>query len=72
VVDLAAARSAGSDANIAASLLGLRKDRAAIVIAHRLVTLNDIDRIMVIDRGRVAEHGTRGDLLQSLQRFADM
>jgi ABC-type multidrug transport system fused ATPase/permease subunit len=42
------------------------------VIAHRLVTLNDIDRIMVIDRGRVAEHETRDDLLQSLQRFADM
>ena len=61
-----------TEAKIHESLLELWKDRAAIVIAHRLATLNDMDRIMVIERGRVAEHGTRDELLESAGRFADM
>lgn len=61
-----------TEAKIHESLTELWADRAAIVIAHRLATLNDMDRIMVIEQGRVAEHGTRDQLLDNAGRFADL
>lgn len=53
------------------SLLELWKGRAAIVIAHRLATLDDMDRIVVIEEGRIAEQGTREEPLDAAGRFAD-
>jgi len=37
-------------------------DRTAVVIAHRLGTVNRADRILIMDDGRVAEHGERSAL----------
>ena len=37
--------------------------RTTIVIAHRLATVKNADRIVLIDDGRIAEEGTHGDLL---------
>jgi ABC-type multidrug transport system fused ATPase/permease subunit len=37
--------------------------RTAIVIAHRLSTVNRADRIMVLDRGRIVEYGPRAALM---------
>ena len=45
------------------ALRRLMKGRSTIVIAHRLSTVLDADTIYVLDRGRVAEHGTHGELL---------
>jgi ATP-binding cassette subfamily B protein len=36
--------------------------RTALVIAHRLATLDRVDQIAVLDHGRLVEHGDRGDL----------
>ena len=41
----------------------LQADRTTIVIAHRLSTVRDADRIVVLDHGRVAETGTHETLL---------
>lgn len=41
----------------------LMKDRAVIVIAHRLSTIRKVDRIVVVDEGRIVEEGTHDDLL---------
>ena len=41
----------------------LMRGRTALVIAHRLSTVADCDRIVVLDRGRVAETGTHKELL---------
>ena len=36
--------------------------RTVVVIAHRLATLDAVDEILVLERGRVLEHGRRADL----------
>ena len=41
-----------------------RADRTVILVAHRLTTLLDTDRIFVIDEGRVAETGTYEQLVE--------
>nr|WP_202424581.1 lipid A export permease/ATP-binding protein MsbA [Duganella levis] len=41
----------------------LMKGRTTVVIAHRLSTIENADRIVVLDRGRIAESGTHDALL---------
>jgi subfamily B ATP-binding cassette protein MsbA len=45
------------------ALRRLMKGRTTIVIAHRLSTVVDADQLYVLDKGRVAESGTHGELM---------
>lgn len=52
-----------SEQLIQAALRPLLRDRTAIVIAHRLSTILAADVILVMDRGKLVEHGTHFELL---------
>ncbi len=52
-----------SEALIQDALKTVMAGRTSIVIAHRLSTILAADQILVLDRGRVVEHGTHADLL---------
>ena len=41
----------------------LARDRTTLAIAHRLSTLRNADKLLVLDKGRVAEFGTHSELL---------
>ena len=41
----------------------ITKGRTAIVIAHRLATITQADKIIVMDKGLIVEEGTHAELL---------
>ena len=46
------------------AMANLRKGRTSFVIAHRLSTVKDADRVMVLDGGILCEVGTHDELMQ--------
>ncbi|MEH6819360.1 MAG: ABC transporter ATP-binding protein [Dietzia psychralcaliphila] len=48
------------------------KDRAGLVVAHRLSQAATADRILVMDHGRIVESGTHQELLRSEGRYAEL
>jgi ATP-binding cassette subfamily B protein len=54
------------------ALRRLRAGRTTLVIAHRLSTVRDADRILVLDGGRIAAQGRHEDLLKSSQLYRRM
>lgn len=46
--------------------------KSIILIAHRLKTVKKCDKIFFIDKGRVADHGTYQELIESNKHFKDM
>lgn len=54
------------------SLEKLWKDKTVVAIAHRLSTLNNVNRIIVMDAGRIVESGTKAELLSQNGIFTDL
>jgi subfamily B ATP-binding cassette protein MsbA len=55
---------AESEARIAEALRRLRRGRTTFVIAHRLSTVVDADRIVVMEAGRIVDQGRHDELVQ--------
>ena len=61
-----------SERQVQASLERLMKGRTTLVIAHRLSTVQNADRIVVLDAGRVVESGTHAELLAAEGLYASL
>ncbi|MCH5674232.1 ABC transporter ATP-binding protein [Streptomyces gilvus] len=54
------------------AMLTVLRGRTAVVIAHRLSTVEIADRVLVMEHGRIVEDGTPADLIAGTGRFADL
>jgi len=61
-----------TEREIQSALEKVSQNRAALVIAHRLSTVVDADRIIVLQDGAIAEQGTHGELLARHGLYAAM
>ncbi len=61
-----------TEAAVQESLARLAAGRTTFAIAHRLSTVVDADRILVMDQGRLVEQGTHSDLLAAGGKYAEL
>jgi ATP-binding cassette subfamily B protein len=62
----------GTEVLIQDALERLLVDRTAIIIAHRLSTIRNVDRILVLQRGRLIESGSHEELLRQEGLYASL
>ncbi|MBN1285107.1 MAG: ABC transporter ATP-binding protein [Anaerolineae bacterium] len=61
-----------TEALIQRGMEALMQDRTTFVIAHRLSTIRRADRIVVIEKGRITEMGSHGELLRTRGKYYDL
>jgi ATP-binding cassette subfamily B protein len=66
------ALDAQSERLVQTALENLMAGRTTLVIAHRLATIRDADRILVLERGRIIDEGTHEQLVEKGGRYADL
>ncbi|MCX5075312.1 ABC transporter ATP-binding protein/permease [Streptomyces sp. NBC_00513] len=67
-----AALDLATEAQVNLATERLAGKRTTLVVAHRLTTAARADRVVVMDRGRVVEDGTHGELLARGGRYAEL
>ncbi len=59
-----------SEMMVQSALTNLMKGRTTLVIAHRLATIVDSDRIYFLEKGQITGSGTHGELVESHETYA--
>ena len=59
-----------NERDLMAAINELTKEKTVIMIAHRLKTVRNADQIFVIDKGKIAEHGTHDELVKNKGIYA--
>ncbi len=66
------ALDAESERLVQIALERLMQGRTTLVIAHRLATIRDADRILVLEKGRLIDQGTHDELVSKGGRYAEL
>ena len=66
------ALDAESERQVQLALNELMKDRTALIIAHRLSTVKNVNRIVVMDKGTVVAQGTHDQLIKSSSLYSNL
>ena len=61
-----------TEQKIRKAMLKICENRTSFIIAHRLSTIRDSDIIILIEDGRIAEHGSHDELISINGRYAEM
>lgn len=61
-----------TEAAIMDTIKELMRGRTTLIVTHRLATIHGVDRIVVLEHGRVVEQGTGAELLSSGGRYATL
>lgn len=61
-----------TEEEILKNLKTFMKERTSIIISHRISTVKDADKIVVLDKGTIAEEGTHDELLALNKLYADI
>ncbi len=70
--DCLSAVDARTEKEIIGNLYQFLKDKTAIIITHRIFSLFEFDKIIVLDDGKIVEQGTHKNLLELNGYYADM
>jgi subfamily B ATP-binding cassette protein MsbA len=70
--EVASALDAESERYIQNAIEALRKEITIFVVAHRLSTIRNADRIFVLEEGRIVESGSHKDLMELNGRFRQL
>lgn len=66
------ALDAESERQVQMALEGLMRNRTSLIIAHRLATVKNVNRIVVFDSGKLIAQGTHRELLQSCALYENL